>query len=123
MQQIHISNLGSGYEMIFALLYSFYLSQQSGKQLILLMMNLSYIYTRCCKKNLFNSLESQGSSSVLSTHSPLLVKQLSFNDRVSVGFGQKMDYANGGRKLSYISSNETNYLAFNLASEEYHNEL
>ena len=35
MQQIHISNLGSGYEMIFALLYSFYLSQQSGKQLIL----------------------------------------------------------------------------------------
>jgi len=27
------------------------------------------------------------------------------------------------RKLSYISSNETNYLAFNLASEEYHNEL
>jgi hypothetical protein len=27
------------------------------------------------------------------------------------------------RKLSYISANETNYLAFNLASEEYHNEL
>ncbi len=27
------------------------------------------------------------------------------------------------RKLSYISSNETNYLAFDLPSEEYHNEL
>lgn len=27
------------------------------------------------------------------------------------------------RKLSYISANETNYVAFNLATEEYHNEL
>ena len=27
------------------------------------------------------------------------------------------------RKLTYISSNETNYLAFNLPTEEYHNEL
>ena len=27
------------------------------------------------------------------------------------------------RKLSYISSNETNYLAFDLPSDEYHNEL
>jgi hypothetical protein len=27
------------------------------------------------------------------------------------------------RKLSYISANETNFIAFNLATEEYHNEL
>jgi len=35
-QQISLDNLGSGYEMIFALLYSFYLAQQGGKQLIIL---------------------------------------------------------------------------------------
>ena len=27
------------------------------------------------------------------------------------------------RKLSYVSANETNFIAFNLATEEYHNEL
>lgn len=62
---------------------------------------------------------------IITTHSALLIKQLSYNDFVKTiilkndtSFSKIED-----RKLSYISSNETNYLAFNLATEEYHNEL
>lgn len=126
MQQIHISNLGSGYEMIFALLYSFYLSQQSGKQLILLIDEPElHLHPVLQEKFIQFLLEISKEVQVfLSTHSPLLVKQLSFNDRVSVRILSKDGLLPmEERKLSYISSNETNYLAFNLASEEYHNEL
>lgn len=35
-QQIGLSNLGSGYEIIFSLLYSYYMSIQQGKNTIIL---------------------------------------------------------------------------------------
>ena len=62
---------------------------------------------------------------IITTHSPLLVKQMACNDLVKFfvlnrdkGYSNDMD-----TKLSYVSSNEINYLAFGLVTEEYHNEL
>jgi predicted ATP-dependent endonuclease of OLD family len=127
-QQIALSNLGSGYEMIFALLYSFYLARQSGKQLIVLLDEPElHLHPRLQKKFVGFLLESAKSAQImLASHSPLLVKQLSENDNVKIRVlennGQKVSEIEK-RVLSFISANETNYLAFNLATEEYHNEL
>ncbi len=127
-QQISLSNLGSGYEMIFALLYSFYLAQQSGKQLIILIDEPElHLHPTLQERFVEFLLElSKNAQVFLSSHSPLLVKQLSENDRVKIRImesdGRKVsEIAN--RVLPYVSANETNYLAFNLATEEYHNEL
>ena len=62
---------------------------------------------------------------ILASHSPLLVKQLAFNDKIKISViqnGQEVSEIEK-RVLPYISANETNFLAFNLATEEYHNEL
>lgn len=127
-QQISLSNLGSGYEMIFALLYSFYLAQQSGKQLIVLIDEPElHLHPRLQEKFVAFLLEfSKNVQIILASHSPLLVKQLSFNENVKISVlendGQQVSEIEK-RVLSYISANETNFLAFNLATEEYHNEL
>ena len=127
-QQISLNNLGSGYEMIFALLYSFYLAQQSGKQLIVLIDEPElHLHPRLQGKFVEFLLEfSKKAQIILASHSPLLVKQLSFNEKVKISViennGQRVLEIDK-RVLSYISANETNFLAFNLATEEYHNEL
>lgn len=127
-QQISLSNLGSGYEMIFALLYSFYLAQQSGKQLIILIDEPElHLHPRLQEKFVAFLLEfSKNAQILLASQSPLLVKQLSENDKVTIRVlekdGQKVSEIEK-RVLSYVSANETNFLAFNLATEEYHNEL
>ncbi|MBI2023606.1 AAA family ATPase [Candidatus Giovannonibacteria bacterium] len=126
-QQILLNNLGSGYEMIFALLYSFYLAQQSGKQLIVLIDEPElHLHPTLQEKFVKFLLEfSKNAQIILASHSPLLVKQLAFNDKVKISIiqnGQEVSEIEK-RVLSYISANETNFLAFNLATEEYHNEL
>jgi len=127
-QQISLSNLGSGYEMIFAFLYSFYLAQQSGKQLIVLIDEPElHLHPRLQEKFVELLLElSKMAQIILTSHSPLLVKQLSFNENVKISIiesdGQKVSEIEK-RVLPYISANETNFLAFNLATEEFHNEL
>ena len=127
-QQISLSNLGSGYEMIFALLYSFYLAQQGGKQLIVLIDEPElHLHPRLQEKFVAFLLEfSKNAQILLASQSPLLVKQLSENDKVTIRVlekdGQKVSEIEK-RVLSYVSANETNFLAFNLATEEYHNEL
>jgi len=127
-QQISLNNLGSGYEMIFALLYSFYLAQQSGKQLIVLIDEPElHLHPRLQGKFVEFLLEfSKKAQIILASHSPLLVKQLSFNEKVKISViennGQQVSEIDK-RVLPYISANETNFLAFNLATEEYHNEL
>ena len=126
-QQISLSNLGSGYEMMFSLLYSYYMSKQSNKNTIILIDEPElHLHPRIQKKFVEFLLEvSKDSQIIITTHSPLLVKQLSYNNYVKFfilnrdrEYENKMDF-----KLSYISSNEINYLAFGLASEEYQNEL
>lgn len=127
-QQIPLSSLGSGYEMIFALLYSFYLSRQGGKELIVLIDEPElHLHPRLQEKFVEFLLElSKEVQIFLASHSSLLVKQLSENDRVKIrilGKDRKKVPEIEKRVLSYSSANETNFLAFNLATEEYHNEL
>ena len=127
-QLISLSNLGTGYEMIFALLYSFYLAQQNEKQLIVLIDEPElHLHPRLKEKLIEFLLEfSKKAQILLASHSPLLVKQLSENDKVKIRV-----LANDGQKISeienqvlpYVSANEINFLAFKLATEEYHNEL
>jgi AAA15 family ATPase/GTPase len=126
-QQISLNSLGSGYEMIFSFLYSFFLAQQSGKQLIVFIDEPElHLHPNLQEKFVYFLLEfSKNSQIILTSHSPLLVKQISFNNKVKIRVlqnGQEiLDIEK--RVLPYISANETNYLAFNLATEEYHNEL
>jgi len=127
-QQISLDDLGSGYEMIFALLYSFYLAKQSGKQLIILIDEPElHLHPTLQEKFVKFLLEfSKEAQIILTSHSPLLVKQLSYNGNVKItiinGNGANVSEIQK-RVLPYVSANETNYLAFNLATEEYHNEL
>src|SRR3989338_2356945 len=92
-QQISLNNLGSGYEMIFALLYSFYLAQQSGKQLIALIDEPElHLHPRLQEKFVEFLLEfSKKVQIILASHSPLLVKQLSFNEKVKISVIKNFD--------------------------------
>lgn len=126
-QQIRLGSLGSGYEMIFSLIYSFYLARQSGKQLIILLDEPELHLHPSLQEKLVALLLSMSMSAqiFLSTHSSLLIKQISLCSSAKIMIFKsdcKLVYMEG-RKLPYVSSSETNYLAFGLATEEYHNEL
>lgn len=129
-QQIPLDMMGSGYEMIFSLLYSFYLSQQSGKQLIILIDEPElHLHPSLQDKFVKLLLEfSKSAQIILTTHSPLLVKQLLSNANVSVKVLSKDNSVVkvtpvDERVLPFMSANEINFLAFGLATEEYHNDL
>lgn len=129
-QQIPLDMLGSGYEMIFSLLYSFYLAQQSGKQLILLIDEPElHLHPELQERFVKLLLEfSKTTQIILSTHSSLLIKQLFYNENVKANILSKLNGATqllpiGERLLPFVSANELNYLAFGLPTEEYHNEL
>ncbi len=129
-QQIPLQMLGSGYEMLFSLLLAFHLSQQSGKQLICLIDEPElHLHPALQEQFVKVLLElSKTAQIILSTHSPLLIKHISVNKRVGV---QILDKVGGAPRtvpmmegaLPYASSNEINYLAFRLATAEYHDEL
>ena len=57
---------------------------------------------------------------IITTHSPILIKQLLENNYVKVLILNKdITYSRIGQKeLQYNSANEINYLAFNLVTEE-----
>lgn len=129
-QQVSLSMLGSGYEMIFSLLYSFYLSQQSDKQLIVLIDEPELHLHPSIQESFVKLLLefSKTAQIILTTHSPLLVKQLFYNENIKANVLLKNDIhvqivPLEERLLSFISSSEINFLAFGLATEEYHNEL
>jgi predicted ATPase len=127
-QQIPLSNLGSGYEMVFALIYSYYLAQQGGKQLIILIDEPElHLHPRLQEAFVEFLLDASKSAQVfLASHSALLVKQLSECNQVKIrllGVDGKKISEMAGRVLPYVSANETNFLAFGLSTEEYHNEL
>lgn len=125
--QIGLADLGSGYEMIFSLIYSYYISTQNGKNLIILIDEPElHLHPSLQEKFVEFLLEiSKNTQIIITTHSPLLVKQFAYNENVKNVILNKDRTVKefDERKLSYISSNETNYLAFNLPTEEYHNEL
>ena len=126
-QQIKLGALGSGYEMIFSLVYSYHMACQSRKQLIVLIDEPELHMHPALQEKLiaFILKISKDSQVFMSTHSSLLIKQLSKNDRAKIMIINNEDQplSLGDRKLPYFSSNETNYLAFDLVTEEYHNEL
>lgn len=68
---------------------------------------------------------SSDSQVIITSHSPILVKQLLYNDLVKTIVINRDKTVSEIKKfkLSYLSANEINYLAFGLATEEYHNEL
>lgn len=126
-QQISLSSLGSGYEMLFSLIYSYYMSIQNEKNLIILIDEPElHLHPSIQKKFVDFLLDiSKTTQIIITTHSSLLIKQLSYNNLIKTLIINKDKPFSliGDRKLSYVSSNETNFLAFNLATEEYHNEL
>jgi len=129
-QQIPISMLGSGYEMIFSLIYSFYLAQQSEKQLIILIDEPELHLHPSLQESFVKILLefSKVAQIILTTHSPLFVKQLLYNEKVKINVFENNNsildiVIPEKRLLPYLSSNEINYLAFELPTEEYHNEL
>lgn len=129
-QQIPLGNLGSGFEMIFTLLYSFYLAKQSGKQLIILIDEPELHLHPKLQDQLVDILIdlSKTVQIILTTHSPLLVKQAMQCDKVRINVMRlEIDEPKiaevSERVLSYLSANEINFIAFGLSTEEYHNEL
>ena len=128
--QVNLNMLGSGYEMIFSLVYSFYLSQQSGRQLILFIDEPELHLHPSLQRDFVNFLLeiSKKTQIILTSQSPLFIKQLSYNENVKIFIFQK----NNGkpelvsmekRSLPFVSANEINYLAFKLPTIEFHNEL
>jgi AAA15 family ATPase/GTPase len=129
-QHILLDNLGSGYEMIFSLLYSFNLSQQSNKQLIIFIDEPElHLHPKLQEDFVKILLEfSKTAQIILTTHSPLLVKQVLYNEKTQVNVLQKESSEVKiakieDRVLPYLSANEINFIAFGLPTEEYHNEL
>jgi AAA15 family ATPase/GTPase len=129
-QHITLDSLGSGYEMIFSLLYSFYLSQQSNKQLIVFIDEPElHLHPRLQEDFVKILLEfSKTAQIILTSHSPLFVKQVLNNENVKVNVlkneNEEVKIVKvEGRVLSYLSSSEINFIAFDLPTEEYHNEL
>lgn len=131
-QHISLDSLGSGYEMIFSLLYSFYLSQQSKKQLIVFIDEPElHLHPKLQEDFVKILLEfSKTAQIILTTHSPLFVKQVLYNEKVQINIIKKENsemkiriVKPEDRVLTYLSANEINFIAFGLATEEYHNEL
>ena len=125
--QIPLSSIGSGFEMMFSLIYSYYLAKQNEKNLIILIDEPElHLHPEIQKKFVDFLLEiSKDFQVILTTHSPILVKQIMNNENIKsiVVNKNKTISSISDLKLSYLSSNEINYIAFGLATEEYHNEL
>lgn len=128
--QVNLNMLGSGYEMIFSLIYSFYLAKQSGKQLIAFIDEPELHLHPSLQSDFVKLLLeiSKESQVILTSQSPLFIKQLSYNNGICIYIFQK----NNGKPelvtmdksvLPYVSANEINYLAFELPTVEFHNEL
>ena len=130
LQTIPLSDLGSGYEMIFSLLYSFYLSRQGDKQLIILIDEPElHLHPKLQSDFMVLLTElSKNAQIIITTHSPLLVKQSMENKFISIrtllNDSETISVDNLDQPvLPYNSANEINFIAFGLATEEYHNEL
>jgi len=133
-QQIPVSKLGSGYEMIFTILYLQNYYALAGKKTILLIdepeLHLHPKLQNILIKTLLNI--SKDSQIIISTHSPYLFKNLMTtpckqflftkdnNGKVNIEDAN----VNGWGLFSWSPSwGEVNYFAYNLPTVEFHNEL
>lgn len=130
LQSIPLNQLGSGYEMIFSLIYSYYLSKKGNKKLIVLIDEPElHLHPKLQSDFIDLLLEfSKDSQIILTTHSPLFIKQAMSKSSVKVKILNKVENSVAVANpelgvLPYLSANEVNFIAFKLATEEYHNEL
>ena len=86
LQSITLNQLGSGYEMIFSLIYSYYLSKKGSKNLIVLIDEPElHLHPKLQSDFIELLLEiSKESQIILTTHSPLFIKQAMSNSNVQV---------------------------------------
>ena len=130
LHSVPLNQIGSGYEMIFSLIYSYYLSKKEKKNLIVLI-DEPELHLHPKLQSAFIKLLldfSKESQIIISTHSPLFIKQAMSNNKVQIKILTKSDSTilvaePKTALLPYPSANEVNYVAFKLATEEYHNEL
>lgn len=126
---IPLAKMGSGYEMLFSLVYSYELSKQAKKQLIVLIDEPEiHMHPNMQKAFVDFILEaSKEAQIVMTTHSPLLIKQVMGCPNTKVLICKKDPTPSilnvEARVLPYVSANEVNYLAFQLPTSEFHNEL
>ena len=126
-QRIAIDRLGSGYEMMFAILWAFYLSRQSGKNLIILIDEPELrLHPKLQEQFVELLLEfSETAQIILASHSPMLVKDLMGNNYTQVKrITNNHEVVEAeGRVLPYPSAGEINFLAFDMPTPGYHTEL
>jgi len=127
-----ISQLGSGVEMVVSLLFLETMAEISKENILILIDEPELHLHPELQNNFINHIVSISDKTqfLFSTHSPLFVKQTLNNDSNKTHI-HCLEKENGEikilelekRVLPYVSANEINFIAFGLATEEYHNEL
>jgi ABC-type multidrug transport system ATPase subunit len=129
---IHLSlnQMGSGYEMIFSLLYLLSSIEETNREEIILIDEPElHLHPDLQEKFVQVLLKlAKVAQIVITTHSPLLLKQIFIHCPVNAKVlrmenNKVQSTAIKERILPYISANEVNYLAFDLITIEYFNEL
>lgn len=125
-----LNKMGSGFEMIFSLLYSLSAIQATNKEIVVLIDEPElHLHPKLQEQFVKIILElSKRAQIILTTHSPLLLKQLFRYCPVNAKVLKKAQgniQCNNVKEivLPYTSADEINYLAFDIPSEEYFNEL
>lgn len=127
-----ISQLGSGVEMVVSLLFLETMAEISKENILILIDEPELHLHPNLQNNFINHIVSISDKNqfLFSTHSPLFVKQIlnNENDKVKIHCLKKEDeeiklVKLEERVLPYVSANEINFIAFGLATGEYHNEL
>lgn len=129
---LSISQLGSGVEMVISLLFLETMAEISKEKLLILIDEPELHLHPKMQQNFVNHIVSISDKNqfLLTTHSPLFVKQ-SLNDGnreiqthcLKIENDKLIVAKLKDRVLPYMSANEINFVAFGLATEEYHNEL
>lgn len=122
--------MGSGYQMLLALICQQYLSLQSGRKLIVLIDEVELHLHPKLQKQLVNLLLelSKTAQIILTSHSPELLKDLQKNQSRKINaVVREGDLITINPLDKFVlpvpTISETNYVAFNLASMEYFIEL
>jgi predicted ATP-dependent endonuclease of OLD family len=126
-----IDQVWSGVEMIVSLLFLETMAEIAKEDIFILIDEPElHLHPHLQEKFVEHLIKlSEDNKVLISTHSPLFVKQsLQKNEHIAVNIlkkeNNKIIIAQPEQKvLSYISANEINFIAFDLATEEYHNEL
>lgn len=127
---IKLDSLGSGYEMFFSILWAIYRSLDDKKKLIILLDEPELHLHPSMQQHLIKMLAyfSDKVQIIISTHSPLFVKQLyGINPKFHIlGKEDSVPVKKDIREQKikdYLSLNEVNFMAFGFYTEEYFNEL